>query len=293
MTDPAPFILHHRRTGRRSPVVFDNPHCGTVIPAHFKYDCSLHDMNQLTDMHMEKLLAGIVGMPVLEATIHRAVIDLNRFEDELDALELKEGVWPGRLRTSSNTKSGFGLFPRDIRGNDKTIKRIYNAASRPEAAEIQKRIESYYRPYHAALNDLLARAHAENGYAVHVNMHSMVRPYAHSADIILGDNMGKSCDERVARFAAAFFRGYGLTVSFNNPYSGGTLIKNSGAPEQGRHSIQVEVARDLYMDLDTLVYAPQKAAKIKKMMEQFAQALELFCLANAADLKPQGTGPAP
>ena len=295
MTAHNPFILHHKRAGRLSPIVFDNPHSGTTLPAHFKYACGKHDMNQLTDMHMEKLLSGIVGVPVLEATIHRAVIDLNRFEDEFDANEVVEGKWPAPLRVSSNTRNGFGLFPRDIRHDSKNITHIYNKASKPDTAEIRHRIENYYRPYHNALDDLLDRAFATHGYALHINMHSMVRPYALSADIILGDNMGRSCDVRVARFAEMFFRAHSFSVSFNNPYSGGTLVKNSGKPELGRHSIQIEIARDLYMDLNTLAYDEQKGAKIKKMMANFAQALEVFCEANAEHLqaprKPSGPRP--
>jgi len=44
-------------------------------------------------------------------------------------------------------------------------------------------------------------------------------------------------------------RGYNVTV--NDPYKGVELVRAFGRPEEGRHSLQIEIRRPVYMDEDT------------------------------------------
>ena len=47
------------------------------------------------------------------------------------------------------------------------------------------------------------------------------------------------------------FRDEGLSVAINDPYKGVEIVKQLGKPSEGRHSIQIELNRRLYMNEKT------------------------------------------
>ena len=47
-------------------------------------------------------------------------------------------------------------------------------------------------------------------------------------------------------------KGLGYDTSLNDPYAGAWVLKHHSSPEQGIHSLQIEIRRDLYMDENTL-----------------------------------------
>jgi N-formylglutamate amidohydrolase len=67
-------------------------------------------------------------------------------------------------------------------------------------------------------------------------------------DFVLGDLEGESCDPEFTAFVAEALRGFGYTVRINHPFKGAALVKRFGRPGEGRHSLQIEVNRGLYMD---------------------------------------------
>jgi len=67
-------------------------------------------------------------------------------------------------------------------------------------------------------------------------------------DIVLGDRFGASCDESITELAEELFISAGLRVIRNKPYAGGFITQNHGAPLRGRHALQIEVDRALYLD---------------------------------------------
>ena len=62
------------------------------------------------------------------------------------------------------------------------------------------------------------------------------------------------------QWLAARFRAAGFSVKLNDPYRGGDLIATTGAPTRGRHSIQIELNRSLYLDESTYARRPDFAA---------------------------------
>ncbi len=281
------FITHAPQTSAPSPVVFSNPHSGRVLPDHFKFDAPPEILDVLQDRHMETLLADIParGMPVLEALIHRACIDLNRFEDELDPKDIS-GHWPHPARITPKVDNGQGLFPRAVTKG--VLTRIFNFHSRPSAAEIEKRIALYHRPFYTELKSLLKTAHDAHGFCVHIDMHSM-RRIDPAIDVIIGTLKGMSCDKNLEDFAVGFFERHGLRTARNIYYSGGALVKTTHAPGEGRHSIQIEFSRDLYMDTETLAINEEKNLRIRGIITLFAKELEQFALTHAAALKPSSS----
>lgn len=272
---PAPFVIRHPPSGIRSPVVFDSPHSGRFIPPHFKYSCNTGDLARISDPYVDTLLKGIPaqGSPVLEAQIHRACIDLNRYEYEIDPRSVR-GQWSRPSVMTPYTRKGMGLVHLHISNRaHQRLTPIFNEASRPTAQDIENRIDWYHRPYYAALTRLLDSAHAKFGQALHVDMHSM-RRRDQGHDIVLGDLHGQSCPPDITEFIRAFFAGEDYAVSINKPFSGAALIRSTAQPDQKRYSIQIEIARDLYLDRDLLSPDPQKAEKITGTMTRLAAALQ-------------------
>ena len=50
-----------------------------------------------------------------------------------------------------------------------------------------------------------------------------------------------------------FFRSAGYSVAVNDPYKGVEIVRKHGRPASGRHSLQIELNRRLYMDEATLL----------------------------------------
>lgn len=241
------------------PLVFDSPHSGRDYPPDFDHRIDRQVLRQAEDSHVEALYAGVValGAPLLHALFPRSYIDPNRALEDLDS-EMIEGPWPEVTRPGDKTRRGVGLIWRRLRG----LGEIYDR--KLSVAEVQHRIETCWRPYHAALRELLDGAHGRFGQAWHINCHSMpamgdeTTPDgpALRADFVLGDRDGSSCDPAFTRFVAAELGALGYTVELNDPYKGAELVRRYADPAAGRHSLQIEINRRLYMDEVSLARAP-------------------------------------
>lgn len=264
-----PFLVHEPRHGG-GVVVVDTPHSGIHLPDHFRFACSREDLMQLHDPHVEKLLVDVpkLGTPVLEACIHRTCIDLNRYEDEINPAMI-EGGWPYPVRETFYTRSNLGLFPAMAGPRTNRVAPIYNEKAQLNAYEADFRINHYHRGYYAELRGLIERARGRYGFAVHLNIHSFNRApeYKDAADIILGDMDGTLCTPHLRDLATEHFAGYGFRVGFNGPYfSGGALVQTTSNPDNGVESLQIEIARDLYMDQDRLDFLPSDAHRVRSAL---------------------------
>lgn len=231
------------------PIVVDSPHSGTDYPADFGSVLTGLALRQGEDTWVHELWgsAPAHGATVLAANFPRAYIDPNRSLVDIDA-ELLDAPWPGPVEPSRKTELGIGLVWRLMDG-----KPIYDR--RLAVAEIQRRIDRCWRPYHAALADALAAAGAQ-GPRWHLNVHSMPDdsyrrlglPEQPLADFVLGNLDGSTCDEATIAIIEDALQSAGYSVARNEPFKGVEIIRSSGQPQRGWHSLQIEVKRSLYMD---------------------------------------------
>src|SRR5690606_25671223 len=121
----------------------------------------------------------------------RSYLDVNREPWELDPRMFLEPVPSFANMRSARVAGGLGTIPRLVgEGLD-----IY--PGRLPISEALDRIEAVYKPYHAALKQLVMRTHTQFGSAILIDGHSMpasvrvgetgVRP-----DFIIGDRFGTS-----------------------------------------------------------------------------------------------------
>lgn len=234
------------------PVIYDSPHSGTEYPNDFNTIVPESLLRGMEDSFVDELYADAVtkGASFLKAHFPRSYIDPNRSDDDLD-LNMIEGHWPFTAKPTEKSLMGHGLIWRSCPGEQQMYDRKLGLL------EVKHRIEKYWRPYHDYLESEVERLFCKFGAVWHVNCHSMPAsssPYMPGAvanaraDVVLGDRNGSSCDEEFTHLLRDWFKSKGYKVRINNPYKGAELVRRYGQPEYGRHSVQIELNRALYMD---------------------------------------------
>ncbi|MGB3407402.1 MAG: N-formylglutamate amidohydrolase [Jannaschia sp.] len=244
-----PFRLHLPKV-TTAPVVVASPHSGRAYDWEFMSRTVL-DADRIRsseDAFVDLLLDGVpgLGVPLLTAEMPRAFIDLNRAPSELDPAvvhDVPRGIANPRIT------SGLGVIPRVVAQG----RAIYHG--KITRAEAHDRIETVWRPYHHQLATLLAKAEAQFGRAVLIDCHSMPHEAiegtggkAGAPEIVLGDRFGSSADAVLVDGIEQIFADLGFRVARNAPFAGAYTTQHYGKPSQGRHAIQIEIDRALYMD---------------------------------------------
>lgn len=264
------------------PLVFDSPHSGRVYPDGFAPAVPVKRLVGFEDRFVEELVADAPahGVTLLHATFPRAYIDPNRAIDDLGE-DLVEAGWPEMRNPTVYSERGIGLVFRRL--GDGTA--IYDRRlSRDEVAD---RIATCWRPYHAALDQLLETAVERWGSVWHANWHSM-RPVgdAHAPDpggirpdFVVSDSDGRSAAADFTAAARAAIEHCGYSVAVNVPFKGGYIVRRHGRPDAGRHSIQVEINRGLYMDHATFERT-EKLTALRQDIAAMTRALAGFVRAQ-------------
>lgn len=236
------------------PLIFDSPHSGMVYPSDFDFACDFEVLEKAEDKFVDELYeaAPTFGATLLAAEFPRSYVDVNRCERDIDT-DLLSDAWPHDLDPTPRSHAGIGLIRRLVKPGVP----LYN---RPlKSAEVYHRIETCYRPYHAELENMIENLHYTHGQVWHINCHSMPTAESNSfrasplkaADFVLGDRDGTTCGKHFTHAVRDFIKSMGYRVSVNDPYKGVELVRRYSNPATGRHSLQVEVSRGLYMNEDT------------------------------------------
>ena len=268
-----------------SPLILASPLSGQYFPPDFLADARLPvpALRRLEDAHVGALLkdSAALGVPLLEATHARAVIDLNRAEPEYDPAMIAGTLLPPPV-SSDRVRRGYGLFPR-IAGQGQLIH-----AGRIPAEVAAGRLAALHRPWHGALQSALSAAAARHGHAVLLDVHSMPSLEGTApAQLVLGDRRGESAAPALVDWLEQAFAAQGLRVARNDPYAGGHTTAHHGSPAQGLHAVQLEFDRALYMDPATLKPHPgfdELAGCIARVMAKLRLALPTLGLGPALPL---------
>lgn len=254
--------------GPEAPVVVEVPHAGVYVdPESLAYTiaparCIARD----ADLYVDALFqdAPAAGATLLVARVSRYVIDLNRGPADFDGDAVESGVGRAAPR---------GLVWRVATdGSPVLVRRLPHA-------ELERRMDLAYRPYHRALTTLLAEKVARFGFAILLCAHSMPEPPRKTgpltfraprpdepsvlADIVPGTRGRTSAAGSVIDLVDAHARASGYSVRHDDPYKGGFSTTHYGAPARGVHAVQVEIARRLYMDPETLRTDPQRFESVR------------------------------
>ncbi len=276
--DPLAFIVHGPRPPESPvyPIILDSPHSGFRAPPDFGAAASVRELREGEDAFVDELFlpAARLGIPLLTAQFPRTYIDANRHTADIDPALMAE-PWPHPTLDSGKAAIGKALVWRTLLDG----RPIYDR--KLGVAEVMGRIERYHQPYHDALWELMANAHTRFGVVYHINCHSMgptttldmegvdgqPRP-----DFILGDRDGTTCEPAFTNYIVKFLQGLGYSVVLNNPFKGVELVRAYSDPSGGRHSLQIEINKKLYMDPATI----QKHEGFNKLQGHLMQLMHVL-----------------
>ena len=248
------------------PLLISLPHDGSFIPDDIAV--RMHPAARRapdTDWHVGRLyepLAQALGASVMKPQASRYVVDLNRPADG-------HALYPGQRETGLVPLIGFDGKP------------LYRDGSEPDDAEIQRRINDCWRPYHQAITQELSRLCVEHGHAVLWEGHSIRSRVpmlfdGRLPDFNLGTAAGTSCTPALqARLQACLESQSRFSFAVNGRFKGGYITRHYGMPATGVQAVQLELAQLNYMDEESFAYDEAKAPVVQDLIGRMLQA----CLA--------------
>jgi len=254
------FTLHR---GSR-PLLISLPHVGQRLPDDQKsryVDRALQVED--TDWHLDRLygFAREMGASLLVPQHSRYLVDLNRPPENAP-------MYPG----VNNTE----LCPTRFFTGDA----LYRDGQAPDAAEIRRRVQHYWQPYHQALQAELARLRDEHDHAVLFDGHSIKSelPWLFEGrlwDLNLGTADGRSCDPALRQALAEVLAGQQrFSHVVDGRFKGGHITRHYGRPEQGIHAVQLEKCWSSYMTEDApFAWHDERAGELQPLLRRLVQTM--------------------
>lgn len=268
-----------------TPLVFASPHSGRDYPADMMAAAALdaQAIRRSEDAFVDDLIEGAprLGAATLTARYARAYIDLNREAFELDPAMYEDELPEFARARTARVAAGLGAIARVVSEGQE----IYNR--KLTFSEARGRIEGAHRPYHAALERLIAEAHRAHGFAILIDWHSMPAAAARAGgrdrvcDFVLGDRFGAACAGLLTARVERELEALGYRVARNTPYAGGYTTEHYGRPSRRTHALQIEINRGLYLDEATL----KPTAGFERLKEHLAQLTAVLAGADWASLR--------
>lgn len=248
-------------TQGEGPLILSMPHPGTELPPEVAARLNERGLQvEDTDWHMRELyrFADRFRPSILEAKLSRYVIDLNRDPSGVS-------LYPGQATTELVPTTTFDGAP------------IWSNA--PDAAEIARRRELYFMPYHEALAAEIARVRARHGFVLLYDCHSIrsVIPRLFEGELPLmnlGTNSGASCAAAVQAAAGRAMAESGLGHVTNGRFKGGWITRHYGRPDEGVHAIQMELGLRGYLarEAPPWTFSPEIAKPLQNALDRLLEA---------------------
>lgn len=248
----------HRGT---APLLISLPHHGTALPDELAARmtteaCRVPD----TDWHVAELYAFArgLGASIIVPAYSRYVVDLNRPEDDVS-------LYPGQNTT--------GLCPI-VRFSGEPV---YLPGQEPTPEEIAARVDTYWRPYHRALQAEIARLHEAHGRVVLWEGHSIRSevPFLFEGrlpDFNLGTAGGTSCSPDLQHALEGVLASQAdFSFVVNGRFRGGYITRHYADVAHGVQTVQLELAQLNYMDEDSFAYLPERAARTQVLIRRLLE----------------------
>jgi formiminoglutamase len=251
----------------QAPLVIGLPHAGTDIPPELERRLVSPQLARRdADWWVDRLydFAAGLGATMIRTRLSRTVIDVNR--DPSGA-----SLYPGQATTELCPTTTFDGEP------------LYRPGQAPEAAEIAERRTRWFEPYHRALTAELERLRSARGAVVLYDAHSIRShiPRLFEGELPgfnIGTNSGSSCDPALAAAVQGICAKSGLSWVLDGRFKGGWTTRHYGAPAQGVHAIQMELACRVYLDESVGVadwpapYDPVRAEPLRAILTDILSA---------------------
>ncbi len=249
-------------TAGRTPLLISVPHAGTDLPESFA-DRLTAEARLLpdTDWFVDQLYGFAVdlGAGMLVARHSRFVVDLNRPPDG-------KSLYPGQATT--------GLCPTTLFDGSP----VYRPCCEPDDADIARRVETYWRPYHERLRTEVDRIRAQFGYAILYDAHSIasIVPRLFDGrlpDLNLGTVSGTSAAPGLIDRVKSVIDEAPFTSVVDGRFVGGYITRAYGRPAQSVHALQMELGLDAYLDAGAKAFDPERAASLRTVLCRIVEAM--------------------
>ena len=257
---PAVFTLHR---GDR-PLLISLPHVGTLIPPDLQGALVPRALQvEDTDWHLERLysFARELGASLVVPAYSRFVIDLNRPPENTP-------MYAGANNTELCPTRFF------------TGEAIYRQGQAPNAQEIARRRDVWWRPYHDAIEQELVRLEERHGHAVLFDGHSIKSqlPWLFAGklpDLNLGTASGESCAPALRNALQQVLQAQGrFSQVVDGRFKGGHITRSFGQPARGRHAVQLEMCWSTYMrEEPPYTLDPMRAGELEPVLRALVQTM--------------------
>ena len=246
--------------GQSIPLIIDSPHSGTEYPLDFNHQADFAQLRQAEDSYVDELYKHVssIGGVFLDAKFPRSYIDPNRSENDFileDLHEKNNSACEIKFKPTIKSQLGIGLVWLKIPPNGEPMYK-----DKITLKQLMHRVNTYHRPYHKILKNILDNTYKKFGNFYHVNAHSMQNQATAMSDqsqgtkrpdFVIGDREGTSCKRRFTDLIVDFLKSLNYSVDVNYPYKGMELVRAYSDPLQNKNSVQIEVNRKLYMNEET------------------------------------------
>ncbi|MBY0574621.1 MAG: N-formylglutamate deformylase [Undibacterium sp.] len=247
------------------PLLISMPHVGTQIPEEVAAQLApVAQIKADTDWHLPQLynMLDELGASLIHANYSRYVIDLNRSSDDVN-------LYPGQDTT--------GLCPTDTFAKEP----LYAEGQMPTQAEVQRRVQLYWQPYHQQLQAELARLRETYGVAILWEAHSIASQVprffeGRLPDLNFGNADQTSCDLSLQTALEQSLKNSSdakkFSHIFNGRFKGGYITRQYGQPTKNIHAMQLEMSQILYMnETAPFAYREDLAMQVQPLLKTLLQ----------------------
>lgn len=261
------------------PLIVSFPHTGTELPdALASQFLSPWLARRDADWWVHELYAFAqqMGATTVRTAVSRSVIDVNRDPSGTS-------LYPGQNTT--------GLCPLTTFDNQP----LYRDGHGPDEAEIARRRDTWFVPYHDALAAEIARLRAGHGTVVVYDAHSIRSHIPHLFDgqlpqFNLGTNGDTTCDNALTDVVDNLCAMSGMSHVRNGRFKGGYISRHYSDIPGGVHTLQMELACRGYMHEPEAVdehswptpLDPDHAAPLRATLQQVLDACLDFATSRSA-----------
>ena len=243
-----------------TPFFMSSPHSGEQIPenwAPWLVSLPLKTLLCDVDRYVDQLYSPVcrhLNIPFICTPYHRYVIDLNRLPEDVDKSTLvSSSLPPGTFSRGlywALTTQGEPLIskPLSLETHKKLLKEIY--------FPFHLRLEQQYKQFFSQNRTKVFQIDAHSMPSVGTPLHR--DPEQKRPEVVISDCNGKSCQKSYKDLVVKAYKEQGFITKCNWPYVGGRITEKYGKPEKGRHCIQVELNRAIYMNESTKELLPEK-----------------------------------
>jgi N-formylglutamate deformylase len=246
---------------RDGPIILSMPHTGEAIPADIAQSMTSDALLvEDTDWKMHWLydFADTLNITIIQPHYSRYVIDLNRDPSGTS-------LYPGADTTELCPSTTFKKQP------------IYKTGSQVSADEEERRIAKYWKPYHMALQNEIARVSNIHPSILLFEAHSIASIVprffeGQLPDFNWGTNDGATAHQSISNVLDDIDYGQYTTIK-NGRFKGGFITRNYANKNQGINTLQLELSQATYMDESSLQYNHKKAEHVKTVLRNILSEL--------------------